>query len=69
MLQHVTTFGYLIFPGGYDMIDMSRSRLRGDILEYDPETKKWTQIGTMREGRCVHAVSVVKYKDYADFCH
>ena len=51
------------------MIDMSRSRLRGDILEYDPETKKWTQISTMREARGNHAVSVVNYRDYADFCN
>ena len=51
------------------MIDMRLSRLRNEILEYDPETKEWTKIGTMREGRCVHAVSVVKYADYADFCH
>ena len=39
-----------------------------DILEYDPETEKWTQIGTMREARDDHAVSVVKYEDYAEWC-
>ena len=39
-----------------------------DILEYDPETEKWTQIGTMREERLGHAVSVVDFEDYADFC-
>ena len=33
--------------------------IRNDILEYDPETKKWTQIGTMREARYDHAVSVL----------
>ena len=41
---------------------------RNEILEYDPETEEWTHIGTMREARETHAVSVVKYEDYADFC-
>ena len=42
--------------------------IRNDILEYDPETEEWTQIGTMREARYSHAVSVVDFRDYADFC-
>ena len=41
---------------------------RNEILEYDPETKEWTKIGTMRESRYVHGMSVVYYSDYADFC-
>ena len=41
---------------------------RDNILEYDPETKQWTQIGTMREARHGHAVTVVDYEDYVDFC-
>ena len=44
------------------------SSTRDGILEYDPETKEWTQIGTMREGRHGHAVSVVNFEDYADWC-
>ena len=42
--------------------------IRNDILEYDPETEEWTQIGSMREARYSHAVSVVDFRDYADFC-
>ena len=38
------------------------------ILEYDPETKEWTQIGTMREARMGMGVSVVDFGDYANFC-
>ena len=38
------------------------------ILEYDPETMNWNRIGTMREARYDHAVTVVDYGDYADFC-
>ena len=48
--------------GGYD------GSTRNEILEYDPETKKWTQIGTMREARYGHRISVVNYSDYAEFC-
>ena len=46
--------------GGYD------GSIRNTILEYDPETKKWIQIGTMREARREPAVTD---EDYADFCH
>ena len=40
---------------------------RDDILEYDPETDKWTQISTIREARDSLAVSVVDFTDYAEF--
>ena len=43
--------------------------IRNEILEFDPETKKWTQIGTMMEARSSHAVSMVNYEDYAEYCH
>ena len=52
-----------IYSGGYD-----GSSEKNDILEYDPGTRNWTQIGTMREARWVSAVSVVHYDDYTDFC-
>ena len=52
-----------LYSGGYD------GSARNSILEYDPETKKWTQISIMREARYGHAVSVVNYSDYADFCN
>ena len=53
--DHFITSGYFYFySGGYDgSID------RNAILEYDPETKEWTPIGTMREARRAPAVSVV----------
>ena len=54
---------HYIYPGGYD-----GSSEKNDILEYDPGTRNWTQIGTMREARWVSAVSVVHYDDYTDFC-
>ncbi len=58
------------YSGGKVAYD--KSPTRNDILEYNPETKEWTQIGTMREDMRRsgqgHAVSVVKYEDYLDFC-
>ena len=52
------------FSGGEDDTD----NVRNDILEFDPQTEKWAQIGTMREARRGPGVSVVDFKDYADFC-
>ena len=63
-----TIIGFLLsiyfHSGGWD----DDLIVRNDILEYDRETKKWTKIATMREARKAHAVSVVEYGDYADFC-
>ena len=53
-----------LHSGGVD----DRNIANNDILEYDPETEEWTQIGTMREARYGHAVSVVDFRDYAEFC-
>ena len=52
------------YSGGEDDTDNARN----DILEYEPETEKWTQIGTMREARSGHGVSVVDFRDYVDSC-
>ena len=51
-----------LYSGGYD------GSARNSILEYDPETKNWKQIGTMREARYDHAVTVVDFRDYANSC-
>ena len=52
-----------LYSGGNDGFST-----RNDILEYDPETKMWKPTGAMKEAREDHAVSVVDYGDYADFC-
>ena len=41
---------------------------RNPILEYDPETKEWTRIGTMMKTREGPGVAVVDYDDYKEFC-
>ena len=42
--------------------------VRNNIIEFDPETEEWQEIGTMKDARADHAVSVVSYSDYADWC-
>ena len=53
---------HYFFIGGFDW------NARANILEYDPETEEWTEIGTMKEARYAQGVSVVEYSDFADFC-
>ena len=48
--------------GGFD-----GSSLRSNILEYNPGTETWQEIGTMKEARYNHAVTIVKYEDYAEW--
>ena len=38
------------------------------ILEFNYETESWTEIGAMKLGRYYHAVSVVRYDDFAKWC-
>ena len=51
--------------GGYDDLN----GLVNTILEYDIIGGSYTEIGTMLVARCYHAVSVVKYEDYSQWCH
>ena len=39
-----------------------------NILEYNPGTETWQEIGTSKEARWNHAVSIVSYMDYAGWC-
>ena len=57
---------YFYLLGG--RISLDNTNTKNDILEYDPETKKWTQIGSLREARAAHAVSVLNFTDYAEWC-
>ena len=38
------------------------------ILEYDSTDDSYTQIGTMTQARRSHAVAVVQYEDFSDWC-
>ena len=39
-----------------------------NILEYNPGTEQWQDIGTMKEARGYHAVTIVSLIDYAAWC-
>ena len=38
------------------------------ILEYDITGESYTQVGTVIQARYRHAISVVKYEDYSEWC-
>ena len=44
------------------------SSRRKEILEYNPGTETWQEIGTMKEARSTHAVTIVSLGDYAAWC-
>ena len=51
-----------IFIGGH-WFDFDRI-----ILEYNPKTEEWIEIGKMKEKKFFFEVSVVLFDDYADWC-
>ena len=59
----------LILIGGYDgsLAGYDESYLN-TILEYDITGDSYTEIGTMIQARDDHAVSVVKYEDFSEWC-
>ena len=38
------------------------------ILEYFPDTDSWIEVGKMKEAKRSHAVSVVRFEDYSEWC-
>ena len=41
---------------------------RNEILEYNPGTETWKEVGKMKEAKQGHKVTIVKYEDYAAWC-
>ena len=39
------------------------------ILEFNPETEVWTEIGAMKVATGDHGLSIVDYKDYEGMCN
>jgi len=68
-MRAATVNNRVLLFGGYNPWVGSDAWIRNDILEYDFETKKWKEIGTMQEARGDPAVSVVEYAEYTDFCY
>ena len=40
----------------------------GEIAEFDKEKRKWTIIGATKIKRTDHAVSVINYSDFSEWC-
>ena len=59
---HLIVCNFLNILGGY--FDYYRKT----ILEYHHMTEEWQEIGGMKEARAGHAVTVVKWQDYAKWC-
>ena len=53
----------LILSGGF-----TGSTAINTILEYDITGDSYTQIGTMTQARSDHAISVVKFENFAEHC-
>ena len=46
-----------------------RGSIQNTILEFNYETESWTEVGTMKRPRRYHAVSVVPFDDFANWCN
>ena len=55
-----------IFKGGYEGYNDDAPDYQ-DILEFSPESERWTRVA-MRRRRWGHAISVVNFEDFAKHC-
>ena len=53
----------MIFSGGWD-----GSNTYNTILQYNSARDEFTEVDTMLEKRSSHAISVVPYSDYSQYC-
>ena len=52
-----------VTSGGYNGGDLS------SVLQFDPSTQEWRQVGELQQRRYSHAMSVVTVLDIMDICH
>ena len=50
------------------MVDDGSGRSADDIVEYDPKTGQWKELGKMLEKRYGHAMAVVDWDDIKQYC-
>ena len=50
--------------GGWDANDEHEDT----VLEFDKETETWSEVGHMMRAEGMHALSVVNFSDFADWC-
>ena len=54
--------------GGYYTNDQDYGQSVDDIVEYDPETGQWKEVGRMLEKRDGHAMAVVDWNEIKQYC-
>ena len=64
------TFSYTyFFKGGSNYNgSISEQTFYDFILEFNPETETWVQIGVMTSGRAAQGVANVNFEDFKDVC-
>ena len=60
IIVHTNVIKY--FLGGHTTNDLN------NIFEFNNETEAWTEIGSMKETRRHHRLTIVSYDDYAKWC-
>ena len=60
-----------VFLGGItDNVDeIVEDKIRNEIIEYNPNTEQWVEIGEMINPLFSHGISVVNYEDYEQWCN
>ena len=60
---------HIFFKGGSDYKgSISEQTFYDFILEFNPETETWAQIGVMTSGRAAQGVAIVNFEDFKDVC-
>ena len=64
-LRAASIGGTVYVTGGYDYGD---STSFSDIQTWDPELSSWSKVGDMARARASHAVIVVDYHVFSQYC-
>merc|ERR1712099_58335 len=69
-LRGATLDNKVIMTGGYTVDLNTATRLHlNEILEFNAEEGTWIKVGPMPINRRSHAVSVINYREIADYCN
>merc|ERR1719300_2109085 len=54
----------ILGTGGHDYFENDFD----EVIEFDPKSEEWSQVGRMMVARSSHGISIVSAKDIVDFC-
>ena len=66
--QYKYNYRVIIFSGGYYDYYAGNDNYLNTILQYNSDGDEFTEVASMLEERGSHAISVVKYSDYSQYC-